>query len=105
MINGYRLGADTMYSWRNGDTTGVLYGGDTLYVFGVFDTTKASSLEAWIGPDYLDSTTAYSKCFVGYYRYWSINDNKQKYAPQMLTIITRDPNFNTTGDAYYLGRP
>ena len=105
MVNGYRLGSDTFFSWKSNDTTGVIYGGDTLYIFGTFDTTKVSSLTAWIGPDALDTSTAYSKCFVGFYRWFSVNDNKARFQAQLLNIINRYPNFNTTGDAYYLGRP
>jgi len=104
MVNSYRKGTDTLYSLMIGDTSAVIYNGDTLYIFGIFDTTKTSSATAWIGTSPLDTSTSLSRCVVSYYRYWNAGSNKQVYATQIVGITTRYPNFNTTGDSYYLGK-
>jgi len=105
MINGYRIsGTDTMYAFTIGDTSCIKYGSDTLYVFGIFDTTRGSSQTAFIGPDPLDSATAYSRCVIRYYRWYNVGDNKYTYAQQAIGITARYPHFATTGDAWYLGR-
>lgn len=106
LMNSQRIYAtDTMLTFKHGDTTGVYYGTDTLYVFGYnFDTTTTSSRTVWIGADIFDTATAYSKCIIGQYRYFNVGDNSYKYQQQFLAIATRYPHFATTGDAYYIGK-
>ncbi len=107
MFNNYRVNAtDTMIAFNSNDTTGVVYNGSTLYVFGYnFDTTKLAVFNTvWIGATPFDTTTALSKCNVGFYRSFSVGDNTHKYQQQYLTIQTRYPNFATTGTNIYIGR-
>lgn len=106
LMNSQRIYAtDTMLTFKHGDTTGVYYHGETLYVFGYnFDSNATSSRTAWIGATIFDTATAYSKCVIGQYKYFSVGDNRYKYQQQFLGIITRYPHFATTGDAYYIGR-
>jgi hypothetical protein len=107
LMNNYRVSAtDTMIAFNSNDTTGVVYNGSTLYVFGYnFDTTKLAVFNTvWIGATPFDSTTALSKCNVGFYRSFSVGDNTHKYQQQYLTIQTRYPNFATTGTNIYFGR-
>lgn len=107
LINNYRVNAtDTMIAFNSNDTTGVIYNGSTLYVFGYnFDTTKLAVFNTvWIGVTPFDTATALSKCNVGFYRSFSVGDNTHKYQQQYLTIQTRYPNFATTGTNIYIGR-
>jgi len=107
MFNNYRVNAtDTMIAFNSNDTTGVVYNGSTLYVFGYnFDTTKLAVFNTvWIGTTPFDTVTALSKCNVGFYRSFSVGDNTHKYQQQYLTIQTRYPNFATTGTNIYIGR-
>jgi hypothetical protein len=106
MYNGYRVNvSDTLVAFMNGDTSGIMNHDTVLYVFGYnFDTTKSSCFTVWIGADPLDTTTAYSKCVVSYYRYFSTGSNKAKYQQQSIGINTRYPHFSTAGDSYYFGR-
>lgn len=106
LMNSQRIYAtDTMLTFKHGDTTGVYYHGVTLYVFGYnFDSNATSSRTAWIGTTIFDTATAYSKCVIGQYKYFSVGDNRYKYQQQFLGIITRYPHFASTGDAYYIGR-
>jgi hypothetical protein len=107
LINNYRVNAtDTMIAFNSNDTTGVVYNGSTLYVFGYnFDTTKLAVFNTvWIGATPFDTVTALSKCNVGFYRSFNVGDNAYKYQQQYITIQTRYPNFATTGTNSYIGR-
>lgn len=106
MMNGYRINpTDTLYAAMRGDTSILVNGGVELYVFGYsIDTTVGSWFKCFIGPDPLDSTTAYSKCVVKPPYFFSVSDNKRIYQQQAVAITTRYPNFATTGDAWYIGR-
>jgi hypothetical protein len=107
MFNNYRVNAtDTMIAFNSNDTTGVVYNGSTLYVFGYnFDTTKLAVFNTvWIGATPFDTVTALSKCNVGFYRSFNVGDNSHKYQQQYLTIQTRYPNFATTGTNIYIGK-
>jgi len=107
MMNNYRVTAtDTMIAFNSNDTTGVIYNGDTLYVFGYnLDTTKLAVFNTvFIGATPFDTVTALSKCNIGFYRSFNVGDNAYKYQQQYITIQTRYPNFATTGTNSYFGR-
>lgn len=105
LMNGFRINpTDTIYSFISNDTTGIISHGDTFYVFGVFDTTVSSSYRAFVGQDPLDTTTALSRAVVGYYRWFDANNNASQTQQQRISITTRYPNFETSGDNNYFGR-
>jgi len=106
LLNGYRVNStDTLYTIMRSDTSILVSCGVELYVFGYsIDTTVGSWFKCFIGPNPLDSTTAYSKCIVKPPYYFSVSDNRRIYQQQTVAITTRYPHFATTGDAWYLGR-
>lgn len=106
LMNGSRVWAtDTLYSLMRNDTSMLVNNGDTLYVFGYsIDTTVGTAFKCFIGPDALDSTTAYSKCIVKPPYFFSVGDNSRVYQKQAIAISTRYPHFETTGDAWYFGK-
>lgn len=106
LINNYRIGGfDTLYSFKNHDTTGIIYHDTTLYVYGSFDTTEPSAFGAYIGTTPMNTQTYWSKCNISLYKWFYGGDNKYLFQQQMISIINRYPNFSTIGDANYFGKP
>lgn len=99
---------DSFYSFKHGDTSGIIYHGTTLYIFcisnlnNVNDTTKGS-IQCYFGPIAFDTASSWSQGYAAPYQYWNIGDAKYGYQAQSLSIANRSPHFLTTGTGWYFG--
>lgn len=106
LLNGSRVNpTDTFYAFNQGDSTGVMYHGNKLYIFGIIDSSFIPVFRTYIGPVAFDTSAAYSRCTISQHKYWSATDAALKDQVQLMTISQRAPHFSTSGDAWYIGKP
>ncbi len=96
---------DSFYSFKHGDTTGIIYAGTTLYVFckNGSDTTKSGFTNIYISPVAFDTASAWTSCWFFPYKYYDLGNAKTVTQRANFSIANRSPHFSMAGDGWYWG--